>query len=883
MGVFKALREKSKVIRAVVRFQNSIFYPIFYAILCCVSGLNNKEIYVPITCVLCACVVFSSLFADDNKVFLVPIFMSYYSLGRDFNEVFMAERGKLLQSFDLQGLFYVILCGIIMVAFIVARFVADGTIKRAFKRKGLCFWGIITLDVAFLLNGVLSSQWVREDILYGFMMMVGLTLVYCLVLSMLDNSKNAVSYACKTMVCTSYLVLFQMLKVVYDLYKRSALFYSLSGDARVIVNRFDINLSWGVVTIITAVIVLGIPAAMYLAKNCRFSFISYSSAFLFFFAAVLTASRSAILVGAFSLFVCMIICCIDGKNRIANRVYTGIVLILLIAVFLYLRKIDEFKDLFEFLRFSELSNIRGEARLYYWKNGIEDFLHSPIFGVGFRDGGCVDEYDLFSAMYHNIFVQLLGAMGIVGLVAFLVHMKHVAEVFFRRFSGNKCLILMIPFSVILMSFVDNFFFYPNFQIFYAAFLAIAEIYLENERKDRLCSHKKIEAGRKPKVLFSFIEAGKGHIIPETAVCESFKQKYGDRAEVIESYFYSETGNESLKKTEKLFERTVRLQNRGKVWSWLCRLGNWLSGDTFGLYFLMCCTFSGMRSKRHAMKHFKELDADILFTTHWSTAFYAAKMKNPPYTVSICPDAYSNGMFNVDVNDFLMVTESGKKNAERIRMYAGGNISVVGFPIRPEAKKFYLKRDEIRDELGIGKNDFVVTLSDGGYGIAKMEKTIKKLCGGGVPMTIIALCGTNKALYERLSSSQTPSGIRIIPVAFTSDVLKYVSVADVFCGKSGANSIAEAAYYGVPIIISRCITYIERKIKNYYVREVKGARYLPSATLASKQILDFANCPEKLEKYRNNLKSIAGQYGSDEIADLLWDRINKISDTEVDKR
>lgn len=879
MGVFKKLRERYLIIRLGVRFQNSILYPIFYAILCCISGLNNKEIYVPIVWIMCACIVFSSLFSDDNKVFLVPIFMSYYCLGRDFNESFMSERGKLLQSFDLNAFKGVIFCGCIMFVFLVARLVADGTIKRAFKRRGICFWGIITLDVAFLLNGIFSSKWVYENVIYGFIMTLGLTLSYFLVLSMLDNSKNAVAYGCKTMVCTSYLVLAQMLTVVYELYKVERFIipyeYAPSGY---LINRFEITLSWGISTIITAVIILGIPAAMYLARNCKFSVLSYFSAFVFFLGALLIDSRSAMIVGAVTLFVCMLICCVGGRNRVANRIYTAIIFIIVIGAFLYVKKTDVLPNILELLRLFDISN---DSRLTLWKNGIEDFISSPIFGVGFRDGGYVGEYDLFSAMYHNIFIQLLASMGIVGLVAFLVHVKHVVEIFFRRFSANKCLLLMLPFSLVLMSMVDNFFFYPNFQIFYGAFIALAEIYLEDERRNRLASHKKITEKRKPKVLFSFIEAGKGHIIPETAVCESFKKKYGDRAEVIESYFYSETGNESLKKTERLFEGAVRLQNKGKILSWLCRLGNWICGDTFGLYFLMTFTFSGMRSRRPAMKHFKELDADILFTTHWSTAFYAAKLKNPPYTVSICPDAYTNGMFNVDVNDYLMVTESGKKNAEKTRMYAGGNISVVGFPIRPEAKKFYLKRDEIRTELGIGKDDFVVTLSDGGYGIAKMERTIKKLSMGGTPITMIALCGTNKALYERLSSAETPSGIRIIPVSFTTDVLKYVSVADIFCGKSGANSIAEAAYYGVPIIITRCITYIERKIKNYYVKEIKGALYIPSATLASKRILDFAEHPEKLELYKKNLDPIAGQYGSDDIADLLWDRINKISDIEVE--
>jgi hypothetical protein len=166
---------------------------------------------------------------------------------------------------------------------------------------------------------------------------------------------------------------------------------------------------------------------------------------------------------------------------------------------------------------------------------------------------------------------------------------------------------------------------------------------------------------------------------------------------------------------------------------------------------------------------------------------------------LCPDVYSNGMFNVDVNDLLIPSEVGKKDAERIRMYAGGSVSKVDFPIRNEAKVLYGRKNEIRRALGISEDEFVVTMSDGGYGLANMESTVNELLKRDARLTVIALCGTNKELFERLSSLEQRGRTKIIPVPFTKEVLKYIVVADLFCGKSGANSMAEPAFFGIPII------------------------------------------------------------------------------------
>jgi len=214
------------------------------------------------------------------------------------------------------------------------------------------------------------------------------------------------------------------------------------------------------------------------------------------------------------------------------------------------------------------------------------------------------------------------------------------------------------------------------------------------------------------------------------------------------------------------------------------------------------------------------------------------------------------------------------------MYAGGNVTLIPFPMRPEAEAYRApgKKEECRAKLGIPNDEFVVVLCDGGYGMARLEKTVKHLLKSKQKMTVLAMCGTNHELYERLCklANTAPEHVRLIPVDFTNNMLDYLVCADIFAGKSGANSTAEPATLHIPIIVTKCITYIERGIKNYYVHKIKGAMYIPSSRLAARKIRKFAKRPELLEKYKKNLRESTRQnYDAEASADLIWQRLNEI--------
>lgn len=886
MEAFRELREKNKIIKALVAWQKTVWYPVFYAVCGVLSCSFGWQVYVPVFYVLALSVLFAALFCDDIKVLLVPVFLTYFCIGSDVELNLDISTGNVFETWTTVGLVNMIIAGAILIGAIVFRFIHDGLLIDIFKKRGILTTGMACIAFALVFNGVFSPTWVPLDMAFGLLIAGGLMLMYFVVLAVSNHTHDLVNYICTVCLVCGLMISLQSVILLARTASDGHLFVKEAGQLTGRVNRRYLVLGWGVANLIAGMLALLIPPVMYLAYCRKYSVLSYLSAVFMYVIIVLLNARTSMLMGGIILILCIILCCF-GKNKATNRLLTLFIVLAAVLGGIIAMSVIGFDKLPEYianlLRFED----GDSARFPRWLNGMGDFAKAPVFGAGFMDGGVDVDIDgnMYSNMYHNIGVEILGSLGIVGALAFIVHIKGMLELCLRKFRTERFLIGLGAVTVIMISLLDNFFFYFSAQIFYGAYLAVAEVQLEYTRADLLKDHKQARASGKPRVAFTFVEAGMGHIVPEAAVYDAFERKYGDKCEVVRSKFYTETDNTDMHNFEDGFVRTVQLQSRSRVFGKLCILGNKLAGDALAQQFVMSMRYPDSRAGRTALKHLKELDADVLFTTHWATAYYVGKLKKSrPYTIMFCPDAYSNGMFNIDCNDFLIPTEEGLKKANHRRMYAGGNGRVVPYPIRDEAFALRGKKAEVREKLGIGADEFVVILADGGYGMAKLEKTVNELieCGradSATKLRIIAACGKNAEAVERLNALECPSNIKLDVFGYTDRMLELVCASDLFAGKSGANSMAEPTFFGLPVIITKCITPIESGIRKYYMNTVGNAMYIPDPKKAAEKIFAFASHPEELAPYAERAESVADAYGAEAIADLIYDRVSKLDKSD----
>ncbi len=475
MGALANVRERVPFIKLLVDAQKTGWYPAFLAILCFISGTNDYKVYIPIMWLLLTFHLFSVLFADDKKVFLTSLLMLYFALGQDYDpSSFYQSNGDMLANMDKRALPHLIVICMFGVGSLLLRLVFDGSLWKALKRRKSFTWGIIAMDAAFLLNGVLGADQRTDNFAVGALLAMGFTVVYLLVSAIIEDSEDPVTYACQVTLAVAYNALMQISVSAARLIELDALIIDPSNNN--IINRMYLNLGWGVCTVVGGIFVLGIPAAMYLAKNRRASWFYFFSCPLFIIGTIVINARTSMAVAIVAFALCSVVACIWGKNCKYIRWYSAIMVlaVILLIVCLVNCSSDTIDQLMQLLR---LKDSDDPIRQGLWENGIDDFISSPIFGIGFNNGGYPEGLgteNFYSNMYHCILIQIPAAMGIFGCVAFLIHIYEMATLFFKRLSIDKMFMLMIPLMILGMSLLDNFFFYLHFQLFYGAFMAISE-------------------------------------------------------------------------------------------------------------------------------------------------------------------------------------------------------------------------------------------------------------------------------------------------------------------------------------------------------------------------------------------------------------------------
>lgn len=375
---------------------------------------------------------------------------------------------------------------------------------------------------------------------------------------------------------------------------------------------------------------------------------------------------------------------------------------------------------------------------------------------------------------------------------------------------------------------------------------------------------------KPKVLFPYVEAGMGHITPMRAIAHKFKELYGDRVECIESKFFGDSGNDTLIAFENKMCQSVVDTNRNHRLGFFMTFTMLLFGAKIATPASSCCLQFG--TKKPAVAHMEEIAPDMVVSTHWSTNYFAKNSPCAPLTVLYCPDAYTYPLFNYPCDLALLPTRAGYEQAIKKykRRFNEDNLKHVPALIRDDAFTVSTDKKALRLKLGLNADKFTVLLAEGGYGIGKMTKICKEILQRDLNVTLIPVCGKNKELFNEMSKWESGKNCEFRPLGFADNLPEYLSASDLFCGKSGANVLLEACFFGVPQIVTNNATHIEKMNCKYYVKDIKTALKIFSADKVADKIEEFANYPERLTPFKAAAQAQRENYGAEKAANLTFE-------------
>lgn len=771
---------------------------------------------------------------------------------------------------SLPFLFTALIGGAVVLVAMIYRLAVYGNFKRAFQKKGV-LWGIVFLSVSFLLSGAFSASWQAVGFAFGAIQGTTFFFVYLFFASTLDFEKFTLSKIADLMLTVMFYI---MALLVYIYATRFYGFLILSVEwKRYMVSGWGMSNDFGIYLAVT------MPACFYrIARSPKHKWIWIGAIVLANVGIFFTLCRAAMVAGAIIVLIGTIVGVRDKDMRARILLTLFWVIIGVGALLVALGLTGTFSFFFDFfIKKSEEDITSGRFEL--WGRFWEYFLQNPVFGGGFavdlhntKDIGN-GVFGMYSALAHNIFFQALGGSGLFGLLAGVVHLLSVGRALVRYYERPRSFLVLASISFLCVSLLDAVFYKAFFTFLYLAILVASEADAYRKQREEVRSVPKYawpSPSYKPRVVFPFVEAGMGHIMPQRSLVEAFERKYGAYCEVIKSQFFSETNEKSLLKFEKTLVNEVKKYNRSHVYGYL----NMFAMDVFGPTVLSKMIMEAYipEAGKSAIRHMQELQPDMVVNTHWATTYYAEQLPDKPITVSYIPDVQIIPLCRYKNDMTLVSTPRGYLQAlkKHKRRFNGENLRLVPFAIRQEALRLSTDKKANRRALGLDENKLTVVLFEGGYGLGKMRKIVQLIAKSKMQINVVAICGKNEKLYNELKRIKPNAGVRLIVEGFCTKTLEYLAAANVWIGKSGASSIAEATYFGCATIVSKYATTMERDNAEYYLKDVKNALKIFNAKKVVKRLKKWTKNPEELRRLQKNARKVHGLYGSERTADVLWE-------------
>ena len=179
------------------------------------------------------------------------------------------------------------------------------------------------------------------------------------------------------------------------------------------------------------------------------------------------------------------------------------------------------------------------------------------------------------------------------------------------------------------------------------------------------------------------------------------------------------------------------------------------------------------------------------------------------------------------------------------------------------------RARVRRELGLDESAFAVLIVFGGKGSPEIQPLSEALLDASTDLVVIAVCGDNPPLYDRLAEVESRSAGRLHRLGFTDRVSEYLSACDVLVTKPGPGSLAEAFHQRVPVVVAcNAHTIPQERYNAALVRDgglgvaVRRWREIPAAVTALRAD------SERLQGCRTRLAALPPNRAVFEVLDLV---------------
>jgi len=240
-----------------------------------------------------------------------------------------------------------------------------------------------------------------------------------------------------------------------------------------------------------------------------------------------------------------------------------------------------------------------------------------------------------------------------------------------------------------------------------------------------------------------------------------------------------------------------------IWDWLYDWGYYVV-----LPFRV--SIAGFNS-RSAKKLIEDLKPDLIITTQTTASAVVAYLKKRGYYKGLFAVAFSDyhlhDFWLYKEADFYLANIEEQKRAMIVKGVAKEKIFVCGITLKP---KIVVDAGVIKSKFGVNNGQRIILIGTGSMGIGFDMEDLRGLSELD-NVKIIFACGKNELLKRELQSLGYPN---IVPLSFYQPMDELYAVADIFVGKPGGLSTAEALRWHLPLVVSFTLPGQEKKNVEY---------------------------------------------------------------------
>lgn len=278
--------------------------------------------------------------------------------------------------------------------------------------------------------------------------------------------------------------------------------------------------------------------------------------------------------------------------------------------------------------------------------------------------------------------------------------------------------------------------------------------------------------------------------------------------------------------------------------------------------------------RPLVKLLRQYEPDLIVCTHFLPAeivsWLRAKERLKSRQVIVVTDFDVHAMWLVHhYEHYFVAIDEARVYLEALSIPAD-KITVSGIPIDPV---FGRRKDkqEMRAKHGLAADRTTILLSAGGFGVGSVDALIAALMSLQHRAQIVAICGRNEELKERLSRQaarlKSDANVLVKPFGYTKEMDELMTASDIVLGKPGGLTTCEALAKGLAFVIVNPIPGQEERNSDHLLEAGVGIRSNNLPTLAYK--LDrLLSEPARFARMQENSRRMGRPNAAKEIVQQL---------------